>query len=162
MCSLILLSRTLFLLLSTTHGADAQGLRISHAWIREAPPNAMASAGYLTIANPGPTDRRLVGVASPNLEWLEPHRTVQEGGVANMQPQDSMPVPAGGRLELKPADYQLMMMKSAKRLQAGDEVAATLEFANGEQTRVTLVVRKASGGGHEHPNDSRCCRCAGR
>jgi hypothetical protein len=44
-----------------------------------------------------------------------------------------------------------MMMKPASRLQAGDEVAATLEFANGEQAPVTFVVKKASGGGHEHP-----------
>jgi copper(I)-binding protein len=93
---LIHLSLTLFLLLSTTHGADAQGLRISDASIREAPPNAMASASYLTIANPGPTDRRLEGVASPDLEWIELHRTVHEGGVAKMQPQGSMPIPAGG------------------------------------------------------------------
>jgi hypothetical protein len=147
---LIHLSLTLCVLLSTTHGADAQGLRILDAWIREAPPNAMALAGYLTIANPGPAERRLVGVASPDFEWIELHRTVHEGGVAKMQPQDTMPIPAGGRLELRPGDYHLMMMKPAKRLQAGDEVAARLEFADGEQTPVTFVVKKTSSGGHEH------------
>lgn len=142
------LTLSLLIVLSTTAGA--QGLRILDAWIREAPPNAMALAGYLTIANPGPGERRLVGVASPGFEWIELHRTVREGGVAKMQPQDAMPIPAGGRLELKPGDYHLMMMRPTRRLRAGDEVAATLEFANGERLPVRFLVKKGPGGGHEH------------
>ncbi len=147
---LIHLSLSLLIWLSTAHAAGAQELQILDAWIREAPPNAMALAGYLTLTNPGAKERRLVGVTSPDFEWIELHRTVHEGGVAKMQAQDAMPIPAGGRLELRPGDYHLMMMRPARALRAGDEVTADLAFANGERLPVRFVVKKGPGGGYEH------------
>ncbi len=132
--------------------AAAQGdpLVVQDAWIREAPPNAMALAGYLSIENRGKTDRALVAVHSPAFTRVELHRSIQEGGVAKMVPQDSMPIPAGGRLVLRPGDYHLMMMHPTRPLQAGDTVEATLQFDDGATQEVSFQVRRGHGEMHEH------------
>lgn len=139
-------------LLPLALGADpeAKVLVVHDAWIREAPPKAMALAGYAVIENTGQETRSLVGAVSPDFEWLELHRSVHESGVAKMVPQDSMPLPAQGRLTLKPGDYHLMMMKPARQLQVGDMVEVTLEFDNGTRETVDFSVRKGQGGHHEH------------
>lgn len=131
-------------------GDAPQGLTIDEAWIREGPPNAMALAGYIVIENQGSTARHLVGAASPAFGRIELHRSVHEGGVAKMVPQETMPIPAKGKLELKPGDYHLMMLKPARPLRAGDQVLVTLNLDNEEQASVTFRVKKATGDGHAH------------
>lgn len=132
-------------------GAAGSGPLVVHeAWIREAPPNAMALAGYLSIENQGAHERALVAVRSPAFGRVELHRSIQEGGVAKMVPQDSMPIPAGGTLVLRPGDYHLMMMHPTHRLHAGDTVEATLRFDDGSTLEAAFEVRSGRGGMHEH------------
>jgi len=123
---------------------------VSEAWIREAPPNAMALGGYMTIDNKAPQERHLLAVSSADFKSIELHRSQLVKGVAQMIPQHSMPVPAEGRLVLKPGDFHLMMMHPRRALREDDEVAATLRFDNDELISVTFRVKKAEGGGHEH------------
>lgn len=139
-----------FLIPVMTHADSNSTLHTSDAWIREGPPNAMALAGYLVIENKGTEDRKLVGASSPAFGHVELHRSQLVDGVAKMIPQDNMPVPAGGRLELKPGDYHLMMMQPKKALKAGDGVEAVLRFDDGEEITAEFLVKKATGGGHGH------------
>ena len=136
--------------LSTFADFNDDTLSVHNAWIREAPPNAKTLAGYLVVKNGGSEQRRLIGVASPAFESVELHRTVVTEGIARMVPQDHMPVPADGSLELKPGDYHLMLLRPSKALRAGDEVPVNLEFDNGKTLSVTMRVRKASGEHHHH------------
>ncbi len=124
-------------------------LHASEAWIREGPPNAMALAGYMVIDNKGSEDRQLLGVSSPFFGHIELHRTRLEDGIAKMIPQDSMPVPAGGRLELKPGDYHLMMMQPEQPLKAGDKIEAILRFDDEEKITVNFSVKKTKGSSHD-------------
>jgi hypothetical protein len=78
---------------------------------------------------------------------------VVEDGMARMLPQESMPIPAGGELVLKPGDYHLMLMRPKSALKAGDEVELSLGFDDGSTMAVTLPVRKASGADHDHMHD---------
>ncbi len=130
--------------------ASSPTLHISGAWIREGPPNAMALAGYIIIHNKGSKDRQLLAVSSPSFGHIELHRTRLVDGVAKMIPQDSMPVPAGSSLELKPGDYHLMMMQPGQALKAGDKVEAVLQFDNEEKISATFSVKKSKGGDHDH------------
>lgn len=68
-----------------------------------------------------------------------------------MVPQDYMPVPAVGSLELKPSDHHLMLLHPATTLSAGDEVPVRREFNNGNALSVTMRVRKVSGEDHLNP-----------
>lgn len=130
--------------------AAPEGLVVQDAWIREAPPNAIAMAGYATIENHGDAKRSLIGAGSSAFRMVELHRSIREDGVAKMVPQDSMPIPAGGALALKPGDYHLMMMHPTQPLHAGDTVEITLKFDDGTQQQVAFEVRKDSGETHEH------------
>lgn len=117
-------------------------LLIHDAWIREAPPNAMALAGYMTIVNSSNAERSLTVATSPVFGWIELHRTVHDGDVAKMVPQDAIKIPAGGRVELKPGDYHLMLMQPSQTLRVGDQISITLEFKNGEMQTINFPVKK--------------------
>ena len=128
--------------LLATHAHATKELLIHGAWIREAPPNAMALAGYLTIENSSNTERSLTVATSPVFGWIELHRTVRDGDVAKMVPQNAIDIPAGGRIELKPGDYHLMLMQPSRALQEGDQIPITLEFKNGETQTIGFPVKK--------------------
>ncbi|MEN8132400.1 MAG: copper chaperone PCu(A)C [Pseudomonadota bacterium] len=142
----------LVVLLSLTVGAQPLPgpLQVNEAWIREAPPNAMALAGYMTVNNSGTEDRQLMAVTSTDFERIELHRSELVQGVARMIPQDRMPIPAAGRLELKPGDYHLMLMHPRRSLKVGDEVKAILSFDNDQQLTAVFTVKKSQGSAHEH------------
>jgi copper(I)-binding protein len=154
--SLLRICLALALLIPLMAHADTKPstLHASEAWIREGPPNSPALAGYLVIENTGSKDRRLLGVSSPAFGHVELHRSQLEGGVAKMVPQDSMPVPAGGRLELKPGDYHLMMMQPGQALKAGDRVEVVLRFDNGDEITTSFLVKKAQGSNDDHHHHS--------
>lgn len=128
--------------LLATYAHATKELLIHGAWIREAPPNAMALAGYLTIENSSGAERSLTVVTSPVFEWIELHRTVHDGDVAKMVPQDTIDIPPGGRVELKPGDYHLMLMKPSRTLREGDRVPISLKFKNGETQTINFPVKK--------------------
>ncbi len=142
----------LVFLLSLTVGAQPlpDPLQVNEAWIREAPPNAMALAGYMTVTNSGTEDRQLIAVSSTDFERIELHRSELVEGVARMIPQDRMPIPAAGRLVLKPGDYHLMLMHPRRSLKAGDEVNAILSFDNGEELPAVFRVKRPQGSDHQH------------
>lgn len=125
-------------------------LSVRGAWVREAPPNAVSLAGYMEILNAGLKDRSIVAAESPTFQAIELHRSVVSRGMARMVPQESIPIPAGGKLVLKPGDYHMMLLNPTKALKAGDKVSATLMFDHGERLAVTLEVKKGEGVDPEH------------
>lgn len=127
-------------------------LSVHGAWIREAPPNAVALAGYMEIENSGSEDRSLLAAESPTFQTIELHRSVMVEGVAKMVPQASILIPAGDKLTLKPGDYHMMLMNPSRALKAGDRVNATLLFDNGEKLTITLEVKKGKSGEHMQHN----------
>lgn len=126
----------------TDSGNQTSTLSIQDAWIREAPPGAQALAGYMKIINSGETPADLISVSSPEFSSIELHRSVFNNGVANMDRQKHITIPAHGQVELKPGDYHMMMFNPADALKSGDQTQVTLGFANGESLSVTLDVKK--------------------
>jgi len=117
---------------------------IENAWIREAPPNASAMAGYLTIHNKTSQDRTLTFAKSQTFKAIEFHRTIIEDGMAKMRHQNELLIPAGTSLVFKPGDFHLMMMGPKTALHKNDEVAITLGFKNAgviEEIEITLPVK---------------------
>lgn len=140
-------------LLSTAYSSGT--LSVRNAWIREAPPNAMALAGYMVIENSGAQARELISAKSPVFNTIELHRSQMSGGVARMVPQQSIPVAARGQVQLMPGDYHMMLMNPTQPLKAGDTVDVNLTFDRGEMLSVKLEVKKGQGEDHhhhEHPN----------
>ncbi|MEN8169107.1 MAG: copper chaperone PCu(A)C [Pseudomonadota bacterium] len=144
----------LLLGLSLSGFAQADGhLMVDNAWVREAPPGAMALAGYMKLHNHADVERVLIKAESPAFESVMLHKTVMEEEVSKMMHQHMVTIPANGMVSFEPNSYHLMMMKPKQALKSGDKVGVTLHFKNGGAQQVEYVVRAAMGemnhGGHD-------------
>jgi periplasmic copper chaperone A len=139
-----------FFLWSCAGGTEA-GLSVQGGWVREAPPNASALAGYMVIENHGVTPRKLIAAESSVFRRVEMHRSVIKHGVARMVKLSSVRIPpSGGRVAFRPNGYHLMMMQPAKPLRAGDKVAVSLMFDRGESLEIMLPVKIAANQASAH------------
>ncbi|QMU61660.1 MAG: copper chaperone PCu(A)C [Gammaproteobacteria bacterium] len=115
------------------------------AWVREAPPNAGAMAGYVTIKNNTDQDRILSFAKSNQFNAVEIHRTIVENGVAKMRRQEDLPILAGGSLILEPGSYHLMLMTPKSAFKANDEITVTVGLKlddNIQEVDIVMPVKK--------------------
>ena len=125
---------------------QAAELVVRDPWVRQPPPGAMATGGFAILENPSPSDVVITSARSDAAQWVELHRTINQNGVARMQEQKTLQIPAGGRLVLKPGGYHLMMMQP-KKITAGDRIHISLRFADGTQQTFHAPVVRGLGGG---------------
>jgi copper(I)-binding protein len=118
-------------------------IEIAGAWIREAPPNATAMAGYMQIFNHTDTDKQLVSGNSQDFKIIEFHRSVEKDGVYRMIRHKNLIIPANSMLELKPGDYHLMLITPHKQLKEGDFTTINLVFADNAIISHQFPVKKA-------------------
>ncbi len=131
--------------------ADAH-LMVMDPWIREAPPNAKMLAGYFTIMNHSGKSAEIVGASSDKFEKVELHKSVQEGGVAKMVAQSSVEVGKHATVTFQPGGLHLMLINPKAQLKAGDKVDITLKLKNGDDLKMTAVVKKG-GATEEHSHE---------
>lgn len=142
-----LLLTTLLLWLS---GAGAAQLEVREPWVRAMPPVAPMTAGYLVLDNGGTAPAALVGAESPQFREVQLHRSVQVEGMARMERQERIPIPAGGSVELAPGGYHLMLMGAAGPLVPGSTVDLTLRFEDGSSLAVQAPVRQGGEDDEHH------------
>ena len=116
----------IIILLTACNQNERELFSIEGAWVREAPPNATALAGYVTIKNNTAQTQILSSAKSEQFKMVEIHRTIVENGVAKMRRQKNLPIPASGSLKLEPGSYHLMLMKPKSAIKANDDVEITL------------------------------------
>ena len=107
-----------------------QSLRIVHPFARATPPGAKSGGAYLTIENSGTTVATLVSAASSAAGAVELHQMAMDGGMMTMRAVRALDVPPGGKLELKPGGYHLMLLDLKQPLKVGDKFPLTLAFQN--------------------------------
>jgi copper(I)-binding protein len=126
----------------------AGDLEISAGWARAMLPGQPTGGGYLTIANKGGEDDRLVAATSPTADKVEIHSMEIVNDVMVMRAVvGGVAIPAGAAVELRPGGLHLMFFKVSEAFKDGDSVAITLEFEKAGKVEVALPVRK-SGGDH--------------
>ncbi len=123
---------------------------VEGAWIREAPPVAKVMAGYLTIHNPAEEEIVLEGAESPLFDKIEIHRTGMKGGMASMERQQGVMIPARGQVKFAPGGLHLMLMGPKKPLAAGATATITLRFKGGQTLPMQFTVRAAAEGAAQH------------
>ncbi|KGJ08845.1 copper chaperone PCu(A)C [Paracoccus versutus] len=132
-------------LLAASASADpvAHGdLLLSDGYVRAMPPNAPVAGGYVTIANKGSQEDRLVAARSTRAGELQIHEMTRKGDVMKMRElPDGLPVPAGGSVELKPGGYHLMFMQVPTPFAEGDTVETTLVFEKAGEIALPFEVR---------------------
>ncbi|HEV2110364.1 MAG TPA: copper chaperone PCu(A)C [Gammaproteobacteria bacterium] len=122
--------------------ADGPSMRVSHVWIREAPPGVDVLGGYFILENLTAKPLSLTEVSSPDFGSVMMHQTVQQGSQESMQEIARIDLPARGSVEFKPGGYHLMLMQPKKNLFAGDTVTLMLKFSDGSGLAILAPVRR--------------------
>lgn len=139
-------------------------IAVTGAWARASSTLTAPGAAYMTIENNGTAADALVGASSPAATTVEIHETVvlepatpsegmgmggplpsgsggSDGGMMGMQPVARLQVPAGGRVELAPGSYHVMLIGLARELRPGDTIEITLRFEKAGEIRVDAPAR---------------------
>jgi copper(I)-binding protein len=108
------------------------------AWVRGTVPAQKSTGAFVTLTSS--TDAKVVGVSSPIAKIVEIHESMTMGGVNHMHEIESMALPAGRAVQLKPGGHHVMLMGLAKPLKAGESVPLvfTIEEKGGKRTRLEV------------------------
>ena len=126
-------------------------LYIKDSWVRGTPPGTDITALYMTIKNEGSEDDVLVGVSSDIAKAAEIHETVvDDQGVAKMNMLQSIEVPSGNSVELKPGGVHVMLIGIKAPLKSGEKVKVDLEFKGAGTVETEAMVMKPGTSSHDH------------
>jgi hypothetical protein len=123
-------------------GGTTGGITVSDAWARTSPMMERAGAAYMVLQNSGAAEDRLLSVESDVAKTIELHETKEMNGMMQMSPVPNIPVPAGGKTELKPGGLHVMLIDLNRELKAGDKVQLTLNFEKAGKVPVTAEVKE--------------------
>ena len=125
-------------------GPKGEGVQAVDLWARSGMKDGN-SAAYMMLTNYTDADVALVGASSDVAAAVEIHlSSMGADGVMQMQKQESVGIPAGKALELKPGSYHVMFIGLTKDLAVGDEVTLTLHFDGYDDVTVTIPVQDAA------------------
>jgi len=120
-------------------GAAVAQTTIQDAWVRGMVAPQRATGAFMKITSP--QGGKLVAVSSPVARVAEVHEMVMQGDVMAMRAIESLELPAGKTVELKPGGHHLMLMGIEQPLKAGDTVPLTLTLEGRDGKRETLELR---------------------
>jgi len=138
----------LLLLSCASKKSEPPQISISDAWSRATVAGQSSAAAYLTVANTGDGDERLLQVSTA-IGQSSLHSTTMDNGVMRMRPLTSLDIPAHSTVDLKPGGTHIMIMGVKQPLAAGSSFPLTLKFDRSGERTVTVAVRPATstGGG---------------
>jgi periplasmic copper chaperone A len=129
---------------SAASAAGQETLRIETPWARETAAGQRDGGAFMTIINDGAADQ-LVAASSPASSQVQIHTVQLENGMMRMRElPEGIPVPAAGRLELKPGSLHIMFIKLNQPLKAGEQVPVTLKFRVAGEKTVRFEVRSVA------------------
>ncbi len=145
-----MIRRTIAAYLLMVAPALAGGLTVEDPSVPLAPPGVMTHAAFFTLTNSGQEARHLIGVEAAGYKVAHIHASEIKDGIATMRAVDQLEIAAGTSVAFEHGGYHVMLMKPAGRLEMGETVELTLEFANGETVPVQAIVTPMAGGTHAH------------
>ncbi|CCQ75741.1 copper chaperone PCu(A)C [Magnetospira sp. QH-2] len=136
--------------LADSHGkmTTVGDLTIKHVWARASAGMARAGAAFMQIENKGAEDK-LVSASADVSKVVELHTHLMSDGVMRMRQVPNVPVPAGGKAELKPGSYHVMFMGLKEPLKEGQKFPVTLTFEKAGSTTVQVTVKSAGSMGKD-------------
>lgn len=146
------MSKLLFALLAAFVAGAAQAqVQVQDPWVRGMVETQSVTGAFMRLTSAQAA--KLVGVSTPAAGATEIHRSSMEGGVMRMRPVESIELPAGQAVELKPGGYHVMMMQVSPALKEGQTIPLTLVIETGgkrESLTVQVPVKGLAGPGHRH------------
>ncbi len=129
-------------------------IQLENAWARRAPSMAGGQSGegggartagngavYVTISNHGTEADALLSASADVATTVELHQTIKQDGKMVMRPLPRVDIPAGGRLEMKPGSYHIMLLGLKQDLKPGETVNVGLSFEKAGQMSVKAAVK---------------------
>jgi periplasmic copper chaperone A len=137
---------------------SAGDIAIRHPFATPTRPGASVGAAYFGgLQNLGSRPDRLLRASTPASARVELHSgEIGSDGVMRMRELDSLPLPAGATIELRPGKGDhLMLMDLRKPLKQGESFPMTLHFELAGAVEVKVVVQEAGAAaghssGHKH------------
>ncbi|MEH6443477.1 MAG: copper chaperone PCu(A)C [Oceanospirillaceae bacterium] len=121
--------------------AVAANIEVDNAWVRAMPPTSRVIPIYLTINNPTDKSVGLIKISSPR-GFVVIHQSVMRNDMMQMEPVESVPVPAKGVAKLQPTGYHGMMNNFTDGVPTkGENVPLVLMFNNGKELTVMAKVK---------------------
>jgi periplasmic copper chaperone A len=124
--------------------AGNPALTVSRPWIRFLTPQIPA-AGYFSLHNNSGQPAVLTGASSRDCGQLMLHRSMEKGGMAQMDMVAAITVPAHGSVSFQPGGYHLMCTSPSAAVTPGQHVPVTLQFTDGSSLSVDFPVYGAKG-----------------
>jgi copper(I)-binding protein len=116
-------------------------LRIMHPWARASAGHGNTGAAFMTIANTGGADDKLVSAATANAKKTEVHETTMVDGVMKMRMlMGGLAIPAGTEVLLKPMGLHVMLMGVTEKLVEGETLVLTLTFEQAGSVDVAVPI----------------------
>lgn len=134
---------------------EADSITVEDAWVKSAAQGEMTSA-FGTLDNSSGQAATVVSATSSATSTLELHETVPgDSGQGTMREvEGGFVIPANDHLHLDPGGNHLMLMDLPAALQAGEEVAFTLTFADGSTLEFTAIVKDYAGANESYEGES--------
>ncbi len=129
---------------SLTARACNDELVIKNPWIVAVPPNAKASAAFMTLVNQGDTKIEVVGGSCEIAGLVEPMIGTDDHGMAGMKSVPALTIPAKGELVLKPGGDHIMLMKLNRAPKEGETLKLTLKLSCGCEIAVEAPASKTA------------------
>jgi copper(I)-binding protein len=116
--------------------------QVQAAWARPTVQGQAAGGGFLRIVG-GPANDKLVAASADIAGRVELHSMSMDGSVMRMRQIDSIEVPAGKTVELKPGGLHVMFMDLKTPLKTGASFPLTLKFEKAGDVKVEVKVQPA-------------------
>jgi len=124
------------------HGTDDEQVVIKGAWLQQGPPSQKMTAAYMLIENHGANEIELLSAHTEIANVVELHQMRLEDGMMRMRRVDSIRIPAGASVELKPGGYHLMVIGLKKEIKDGEVVPFVLQFSAQITKTINVPVKR--------------------
>ncbi|MFY0609985.1 MAG: copper chaperone PCu(A)C [Hyphomicrobiaceae bacterium] len=153
--SLLLLGSALVLWGQSSNAQHTHSVTLDKAHIVLGPPTIKVHGGYFELSNQTPERITITGARSKDYRRVEIHRSKVEGGIAIMEPVDSLTVEAGQSVKFEAGGLHLMLIEPNRVIAANMKVTLTLTLADKRKLLVPFTVTRRHGmapktAGHEH------------
>ena len=129
-------------LVAQAHEFKLGAIAIGHPYARATVPGQLAGGGFLKLENKGDADR-LLSASADVAGSVELHTMSMEGDVMRMRQVDSIALPTGKTVELKPGGLHIMFIGLKAPLKAGDSFPMKLKFEKAGEVTVNVKVEAA-------------------
>lgn len=117
-------------------------ISVNDAWVNQAPPIAKVTAGFFKASNSSDKPVSIIKITSPEFKNVEMHKSTISEGMARMEMQSSVEIPANSHIMFKPGGYHLMLFQPKQKYKLGDIVKLSIHLSDGTVTDAHAEIRQ--------------------